>query len=220
MKMWQPHQGIRPARLGDSRRRRSSPGTSRNGFAPNWMAVLRNNCVRRRHRSRCHRLNAIFVMQSRQYQGLSLLKTSFLLAALNLPLIENTLFAHDFGSPLAPPDLPQLRAIACRTSARGARVASPAPDERSRRRRLRLSRADRLLWVWLSRMWNDWRAALVVVKPETVIAWHRQGFRRFWTWKSRRRVGRPTVRPDVRTLIRTMSTANPLWGAPRIHGEL
>ena len=92
--------------------------------------------------------------------------------------------------------------------------------ERSRRRRLRLSRADRLLWVWLSRMWNDWRAALVVVKPETVIAWHRQGFRRFWTWKSRRRVGRPTVRPDVRTLIRTMSTANPLWGAPRIHGEL
>lgn len=92
--------------------------------------------------------------------------------------------------------------------------------ERSRRRRLRLSQADRLLWVWLSRMWNDWRAALVVVKPETVIAWHRQGFRRFWTWKSRRRVDRPTVRPDVRTLIRTMSTANPLWGAPRIHGEL
>ena len=62
--------------------------------------------------------------------------------------------------------------------------------------------------------------ALVIVKPETVIAWHRRGFRLFWTWKSRRRTGRPTVPRDVRTLIRTMSEANPLWGAPRIHGEL
>jgi transposase InsO family protein len=61
---------------------------------------------------------------------------------------------------------------------------------------------------------------LVIVKPETVIAWHRQGFRLFWTWKSRRRVGRPTVPTDVRELIRTMSEGNPLWGAPRIHGEL
>jgi putative transposase len=91
---------------------------------------------------------------------------------------------------------------------------------RSRRPRLRLSRADRLLWVWLSRIWNDWRAALVIVKPETVIAWHRQGFSLFWTWKSRRRTGRPTVPAAVRALIRTMSHANPLWGAPRIHGEL
>jgi transposase InsO family protein len=54
----------------------------------------------------------------------------------------------------------------------------------------------------------------------TVIAWHRQGFRLFWTWKSRRRIGRPTVPADVRALIRTMAKANPLWGAPRIHGEL
>ncbi len=91
---------------------------------------------------------------------------------------------------------------------------------RSRRSRLRLSRADRLLWAWLSRVWPEWRAALVIVKPETVIGWHRRGFRLFWTWKSRRRNGRPTVPPDVRTLIRTMSDANPLWGAPRIHGEL
>jgi putative transposase len=58
------------------------------------------------------------------------------------------------------------------------------------------------------------------VKPETVVAWHRRGFRLFWTWKSRRRTGRPTVSADVRGLIRTMSDANPLWGAPRIHGEL
>src|SRR4029453_5330038 len=86
--------------------------------------------------------------------------------------------------------------------------------ERSRRGRPRLSRADRLLWVWLSRVWHEWRSALVVVKPETVIAWHRRGFRLLWTWKSRRRVGRPTVPADVRTLILTMSNANPLWGAP------
>jgi putative transposase len=92
--------------------------------------------------------------------------------------------------------------------------------QRTRPRRLRLATADRWLWVGLSRIWTGWRTALVIVKPETVIAWHRQGFRLFWTWKSRRRVGRPTVPLDVRTLIRTMSHANPLWGAPRIHGEL
>jgi hypothetical protein len=62
--------------------------------------------------------------------------------------------------------------------------------------------------------------ALVIVKPETVIAWHRRGVRLWWTWKSRRRTGRPTVPTDVRTLIRTLSQANALWGAPRIHGEL
>ena len=60
---------------------------------------------------------------------------------------------------------------------------------------------------------------MVIVTPETVIAWHRQGFRLFWRWKSRHR-GRPTASAEVRTLIRTMSEANPLWGAPRIHGEL
>jgi putative transposase len=92
--------------------------------------------------------------------------------------------------------------------------------ERSRRHRLRLSQADRVLWVRLSRVWTEWRGALVIVKPETVIAWHRQGFRLFWTWKSRHRAGRPTVPADVRRLIRTMSEANPLWGAPRLHGEL
>src|SRR5438046_2613264 len=92
--------------------------------------------------------------------------------------------------------------------------------ERSRPQRLRLTRVDRLLWVWLSRTWTEWRAALIIVKPETVIAWHRQGFRLFWTWKSRHRTGRPGVPTDVRALIRTMSASNPLWGAPRIHGEL
>src|SRR5438270_693945 len=61
---------------------------------------------------------------------------------------------------------------------------------RSRPRRLRLVPADRLLGAWLSQSWTAWRTALVFIKPETVIAWHRQGFRWFWTWKSRRRVGR------------------------------
>src|SRR5215475_7187482 len=88
--------------------------------------------------------------------------------------------------------------------------------ERSRPGRLRLTMADRWLWARLSRSWRSWR----IVKPETVIAWHRQGFRLFWTWRSRRRFGRPPVPSDVRTLIRTMAHANPLWGAPRIHGEL
>jgi putative transposase len=84
----------------------------------------------------------------------------------------------------------------------------------------RLGLADRVLWVWLSQLWDDWRSALLIVKPETVIAWHRQGFRLYWRWKSRRNDGRPSVSPEVRNLIRQMSLANPRWGAPRIHGEL
>jgi putative transposase len=86
--------------------------------------------------------------------------------------------------------------------------------QRSQPRRLHLARRDRWLWAWLSRVWSGWRTALVIVKPETVVAWHRQGFRVFWTWKSRRRAGRPPVAPDVRALIRTMAQENPLWGAP------
>jgi transposase InsO family protein len=77
-----------------------------------------------------------------------------------------------------------------------------------------------MLWAWLSNVWNGWRAAIVIVKPETVLVWHRRGFRLFWTWKSRRRLGRPVIPPNIRLLIRTMAEANPLWGAPRIHGEL
>ena len=87
--------------------------------------------------------------------------------------------------------------------------------------RPRLRRVDRLFWVWLSRVWRNWRQAVVIVKPETVVNWHRRGFRLFWTWISRRRrSGRPGVNPEVRDLIRKMAAANPLWGAPRIHGEL
>ena len=90
---------------------------------------------------------------------------------------------------------------------------------RARSPRLRLTATDRLLWVWLARVWNGGRTTLVIVKPETVLAWHR-GFRLFWTWKSRRRTGRPPVPSDVRSPIRTMSRVNPLWGAPRIHGRV
>jgi putative transposase len=92
--------------------------------------------------------------------------------------------------------------------------------QRSRPRRLRLTKTDRWLWALLSDLWTGWRTALVIVKPDTVIAWHRRGFRLWWTWKSRRRMGRPTLPADIRTLIRTMAQANPRWGAPRIHGEL
>ena len=75
--------------------------------------------------------------------------------------------------------------------------------------------------VWLLRLWPQWRSALIIVKPGTVIAWHRKGFRLFWTWKSRRGLsGRPRISRDIRELIRTMSKANLTWGAPRIQSEL
>jgi hypothetical protein len=74
--------------------------------------------------------------------------------------------------------------------------------ERSRRARLRLAPADRVFWVWLSRVWTGWQRPLIIVRPATVIASHRQGFRWFWRWKSRARTGRPRVPADVRALIR------------------
>ena len=87
-------------------------------------------------------------------------------------------------------------------------------------RRLRLQGSDRFLWVLLSRWWPGWRRSLHIVRPDTVIAWHRRAFAWYWTRKSRRRPGRPNVAAEIRNLIRNMSQANPLWGAPRIHGEL
>ena len=88
-------------------------------------------------------------------------------------------------------------------------------------KRPRVSNVDRGFWVLLRRIWPDWNSVLIIVKPETVVRWHRAGFRRYWTWKSRpRRPGRPSVAPEVRELIRDMSRSNPLWGAPRVHGEL
>ena len=83
-------------------------------------------------------------------------------------------------------------------------------------KRLHFNVLDRLIFVGLYRLFPDLRDALAVVRPETVIRWHRAGFRAYWRWRSRPRRGRPTVPPEVRQLIREMSLANPLWGAPRI----
>jgi hypothetical protein len=79
---------------------------------------------------------------------------------------------------------------------------------------------DRLVLGWVCWLFPNACDALVIVRPETVLRWHRTGFRSYWRWKSRRRPGRPSVSAEIRNLIRTMSLANPLWGAPRIHGEL
>ena len=87
-------------------------------------------------------------------------------------------------------------------------------------RRLPLHRCDRLLWVVLYRCWSGWRRCLEIVRPDTVLRWHRRAFVWHWTRKSRRLPGRPEVAANIRDLIRRMSQANPLWGAPRIHGEL
>jgi putative transposase len=88
-------------------------------------------------------------------------------------------------------------------------------------KRPRLRRRDRVFWVWLSRLWRNWRSCLIVVKPATVVRWHRQGFRLYWRWKSRsNKAGRPSLDAEVRQLIRRMCRENSLWGAPRIQSEL
>jgi hypothetical protein len=86
--------------------------------------------------------------------------------------------------------------------------------------RVRLRNIDRLIFVWLYRFFPSILNAIVIVKPETVIRWHRRGFRAYWRWKSRRRGGRPRIHGEIRDLIRRMGRDNPLWGAPRIHAEL
>ena len=86
--------------------------------------------------------------------------------------------------------------------------------------RLRLYGSDRALLVWMTRIWPGLLDISRVVKPETILRWHRSGFTAFWRWKSRNRAGRPKVDRELGDLIRRMSKENPLWGAPRIHGEL
>ncbi len=88
-------------------------------------------------------------------------------------------------------------------------------------KRLRFRSRERLFWVWLYRLWPGCLQTLQAFKPDTLVRWHRKGFRLYWTWKSRRWIGgRPPIAPEVRELIRTMSRDNVGWGAPRIHGEL
>src|SRR5215467_11870437 len=84
----------------------------------------------------------------------------------------------------------------------------------------RLAVTDRLLFVWLYRLFPSVLNAIAIVRAETIVRWHRAGFRRYWRWKSRARGGRPKVPMEIQRLIREMSLANRLWGAPRIHGEL
>src|SRR6266700_3757759 len=92
---------------------------------------------------------------------------------------------------------------------------------RQRKGRVQLFSTDRLLWVWLYRIWPQALNAMVLVKPSTVVQWHRKGFRLYWRWRSMpRSPGRPKMCFGTRDLIRQMCRANPLWGAPRIHGEL
>jgi hypothetical protein len=75
--------------------------------------------------------------------------------------------------------------------------------------------------MWMRRVWARWDQVLMIVKPETVLEWHRKGFRSFWTWRARRgKPGRPSIPQQIRDLIRMISRNNPRWGAPRIHGEL
>jgi len=86
--------------------------------------------------------------------------------------------------------------------------------------RVRLTNHDRWFFIQLYRWFPAILRVLTIMRPETLVRWHRAGFRRYWRWKSRRRGGRPPVETELRALIRRMSTENQLWGAPRIHGEL
>ena len=93
--------------------------------------------------------------------------------------------------------------------------------QRSVKARARIRRRDRIFWVWLSRLWMDWPAHLVIVQPETVVRWHRQGFKLYWRWKSKaKEPGRPKIELEIRRLIRRMSRENPTWGRRRIASEL
>jgi transposase InsO family protein len=87
-------------------------------------------------------------------------------------------------------------------------------------KRVRMRVVDRLLFLLLYRLWPGVLDSIAVIQPDTIVRWHRRGFRALWRWKSRRRLGRPGIAKDTRDLIREISRANPLWGAPRVHGEL
>jgi len=87
--------------------------------------------------------------------------------------------------------------------------------------RPKLTDRDRIFWIGLRMIWQDWKSALVIVRPETVISWHRKRFKQYWWRLSQpKQPGRPRTRSEIRELIHDMATANPTWGAPRVHGEL
>jgi hypothetical protein len=123
-----------------------------------------------------------------------------------MKLILNILFGFEKTFDLA------LENLALRQQVAAMKRAVKRPQLRS---------IDRLFWVLLSRFWSNWQQTLIIVKPETVVRWHKKGFKLFWKFKSRRKgPGRPPISPEIRDLVRRMAETNPLWGAPRIHGEL
>ena len=127
------------------------------------------------------------------------------------------------AGPAQPDQVDAPRAVSVEDLARGGDLALRHQLNVLRRtspRRPVFSNFDRMVFICLYRIAPRILDTLTIVEPETVIHWHRAGFRSFWRWKSRRRAGRPSVAPEIRRLIREMSLANPLWGAPRIHGEL
>jgi putative transposase len=89
-----------------------------------------------------------------------------------------------------------------------------------KRPRPKLNSLDRLFWMTLRQCWSRWTDVLVLVKPDTVIGWHRAGFRLYWRWRSRPRGGRPKITEEIRVLIQRLAQENQGWGAPKIHGEL
>ena len=85
----------------------------------------------------------------------------------------------------------------------------------------RLKERDRLFWIFLSHIWSGWRNSIKIVQPDTVVRWHKKSFKKYWWRKSQRgKQGRPSIDPEIKKLVIKMANANPLWGAPRIHGEL
>ena len=129
---------------------------------------------------------------------------------------------------MGPSFIALLAAVCCRLRTRAELEAEIfalrhqlAVLQRAAPKRLRLTRADRLVWVLLSRVWDGWRGAVQIVQPATVVSWHRRLFAWHWRRRSRpARLGRPPIAADGRALIRQMHRANPVWGAPRIHGKL
>src|SRR6516225_3497726 len=93
---------------------------------------------------------------------------------------------------------------------------------RRHRQRPYLTQLDRLFWVTLRFLWSEWKDSLIIVTPETVVRWHRAGFRLYWRWISRpgKAMGRKPITRELRQLVLQMAAENPSWGAPRIHGEL
>ena len=91
---------------------------------------------------------------------------------------------------------------------------------KQRKQRPMLAPFDKLFWIGIQSVWSQWKNSLVLVTPETVVRWHRAGFRRYWRWRSRDRAGRKPVNRQIRELIIRMVSENPTWGAPHIHGEL